>query len=405
MKKLVAPVILAALLPLIAFAQEGTGESALQLVGEFEDGKLYRANGIPVVQLSGTFYEMGRQYGSLLKPELNGFYTRLEGSLTPVQQQEAEKFVDEISSGYGERQLQIFRGMAATSGLEVAQLLTLDQCLSISLLEATGCTFIAAWGPYTQDGELIAGRTFDWYRSYWDAFAPYLCVVVYNPSTGGHGAATVSFAGMVNGLTAFNDQGLFIEMNNGINSMGKQLYLFNRTSYLNDMLSFMWDAASLKALRKMVQTTRTMSPVIITVADGETAVSFENAPFETRQRTAEPDGLLVVSNHFMLPEWGLMSFETNTQSLERYKNLLARGEEHKGRIDVDLMKSILELGISEGGVAEVFGSLSPNNPDATQYQVIALPADRRIWVRSPNYDPFGREWAEIDLNTLFVEAK
>lgn len=376
----------------------------LQLVDEFGEGKLHRANGIPVLQLSGTFYEMGRQYGSLLKPELNDFYAKIQESSTPAQKQAVEQFIDEISSGYAERQLEVFRGMASTSGLSVPQLLALDQSVATSLLEEMGCSFIAAWGPYTQDGTLIAGRIFDWFKDYNDVLSPYLCVIVYNPTTGGHATATVNYAGMVNGLTALNDQGLLIEMNNGMNSVGRQICLLNRTSYVNDMLDFMWDAGSLKALGKMVETTRTMSPVIITVTDSETAVSYENAPFETRKRSAEREGLLVVSNHYMLPEWGLLSLESDTRSLERYKNLLARGEEHKGQMTVEEMRSVLELTIAEGGAAEIAGRVSPTNPDLTLYQVVAVPAERRIWVRSPNYDGFGREWTEIDLNALFVKG-
>ena len=147
-----------------------------------------------------------------------------------------------------------------------------------------------------------------------------------------------------------------------------------------------------------------MSPVIITVTDSETAVSYENAPFETRKRSAEQEGLLVVSNHYMLPEWGLLPLESATQSLERYKNLLARGEEHKGQMNVEQMKSVMELTIAEGGATEIAGSVSPTNPDLTIYQVVAVPAERRIWVRSPNYDGFGPGWTEIDLNALFVKG-
>ena len=408
---LVLVTLVGGLLPFSALAEEppapteeGKGEGMLQLVDEFGEGKLYRANGIPVLQLSGTFSEMGRQYGSLLKPELNDFYAKIQESASPAQKQALAEFVDEISSGYGERQLEVFRGMASTSGLSVTQLLTLDQSVATSLLEAISCSFIAAWGPYTHDGTLIAGRNFDWFKDYRDMLSPYLCVIAYNPSTGGHAAATVNFAGMVNGLTALNDQGLLIEMNNGMNSVGRQIYLLNRTSYMNDMLDFMWDAGSLKALGKMVETTRTMSPVIITMADSGTVVSYENAPFETRKRSAEQEGLLVVSNHYMLPEWGLLPLESATQSLERYKNLLARGEEHKGQMNVEQMKSVMELTIAEGGATEIAGSVSPTNPDLTIYQVVAVPAERRIWVRSPNYDGFGPGWTEIDLNALFVKG-
>lgn len=79
-----------------------------------------------MLQLLGTLYEMGRQYGSLLKPELNDFYAKIQESCTPGQKQAVDRLIDEISSGYAERQSEVFRGMSSTCGLSVPQLPTFD---------------------------------------------------------------------------------------------------------------------------------------------------------------------------------------------------------------------------------------------------------------------------------------
>ena len=56
------------------FAGSQTHAANLKLVSEFESGKLYKSGKINVLVLRGNFREMGRQYGKLLKNDLNEFY-------------------------------------------------------------------------------------------------------------------------------------------------------------------------------------------------------------------------------------------------------------------------------------------------------------------------------------------
>lgn len=310
--------------------------------------------------------------------------------------------IGELSSGYTTRQLEILQGMANTSGLTITELMVLDQNTGTSFAKFQ-CSYIAAWGPYTSDGTLILGRNFDWFKPFNKLWSPYLTVVVYNPTSGGHSCATVGYAGMVNGLTGINDQGLFIEMNNGTNSMGVQTFLKNRTSYLNDMLNFLWDAGSMDTLGKLIETTRPMTSVIINVANGEESFSYENAPFETRKRGPNQPGLLVATNHYMLPSWGILNRPFPTRSLERYDNLLKLGNKYKGTIDVNVMQAILDTTLDNGGATEVLAEDTGTNPDLTMYQVIAIPSEKKMWVKTPNYpDDAGSSWTLIDLNSLFT---
>jgi len=374
----------------------------LILEKKYGDGNLYKAGEINVVMLSGNYYEMGQQYGNLLKAELNSFYEATWESFTEEEQNAVLMLIGELSSGYTTRQLEILQGMANTSGLTITELMVLDQNTGTSFAKFQ-CSYIAAWGPYTSDGTLILGRNFDWFKPFNKLWSPYLTVVVYNPTSGGHSCATVGYAGMVNGLTGINDQGLFIEMNNGTNSMGVQTFLKNRTSYLNDMLNFLWDAGSMDTLGKLIETTRPMTSVIINVANGEESFSYENAPFETRKRGPNQPGLLVATNHYMLPSWGILNRPFPTRSLERYDNLLKLGNKYKGTIDVNVMQAILDTTLDNGGATEVLAEDTGTNPDLTMYQVIAIPSEKKMWVKTPNYpDDAGSSWTLIDLNSLFT---
>ena len=367
----------------------------------FGNGRLYQDGGINIVVLHGSYYEMGQQYGKLLKTQLNDFYQATWESFTKQEQDEVLMLIGELASGYTTRQLEILQGMAETSDLTITELMILDQNTATSFAKFA-CSYIAAWGPYAADGTLIAGRNFDWFKALNELWSPYLTVVVYNPTSGGHSTATIGYVGMVNGLTGINDQGLLIEMNNGTNSMGVQIFLKNRTSYLNDMLNFLWDAGSIETLGKLIETTRTMTPVIINIANGEESFSYENAPFETKKRGPNEPGLLVATNHYMLPSWGILNRPSHTRSLERYDNLLELGNKYKGTIDVNVMQTILDTPLGDGGATEILAEDTSTNPDLTMYQVIVIPSEKKIWVKTPNYPTYpNNNWIFIDLNQLF----
>jgi hypothetical protein len=371
----------------------------LVMRGTYEDGKLYKAGEINVVVLNGSYYEMGRQYGTLLKTELNDFYKATWEGIPKQTQDDITMLIDEMSFGYSARHMEMLGGMAETSGLTITQLMVLDQLLSVSFLKMA-CSFIAVWEPYTQDGTLIAGRNFDWPQKF-NAWSRYLTVTVYNPVSGGNACATFNYVGMINGLTGINEKGLLIEMNNGTDSMGNQIFL-SRTNYLNNMLSFLWDAGNLKTMGKLIETTRPQSPVIINIADEKQAYSFETAPFDTRRRDPNQPGLLVATNYYMLPSWGILNRPAESQPGERYDNLLKLAGANKGKIDVNIMKSILDTALNDGGATLVPDKIAPTNPDWTLYQVIAIPSQMKVWVKTPNYPAFpNSNWVAIDLNPLF----
>jgi hypothetical protein len=169
------------------------------------------------------------------------------------------------------------------------------------------------------------------------------------------------------------------------------------------MLNFLWDAGSMDTLGKLIETTRPMTSVIINVANGEESFSYENAPFETKKRGPNQPGLLVATNHYMLPSWGILNRPFPTRSLERYDNLLKLGNKYKGTIDVNVMQAILDTTLDNGGATEVLAEDTGTNPDLTMYQVIAIPSEKKMWVKTPNYpDDAGSSWTLIDLNSLFT---
>ncbi|MDX1779558.1 MAG: hypothetical protein R3339_11810, partial [Thermodesulfobacteriota bacterium] len=52
-------------------------ESKAAKIAEFEGGQLYKQNAVHIVVLNGTYFEMGRQYGHLLKEQINWHFNEL----------------------------------------------------------------------------------------------------------------------------------------------------------------------------------------------------------------------------------------------------------------------------------------------------------------------------------------
>ena len=63
-----------------------------------------------------------------------------------------------------ERFKNILYGMADTSGMELSELILLDQIIVIGAIAEAyeACSGVAAWGDYTDNNSLVFGRNFDY---------------------------------------------------------------------------------------------------------------------------------------------------------------------------------------------------------------------------------------------------
>ncbi|WP_208598364.1 C45 family autoproteolytic acyltransferase/hydolase [Desulfatiglans anilini] len=366
-----------------------------EVAERYESGRLYRCGKLNVLDLHGSYRQMGRQYGHLLQDELRRLYAEaIEGyfigekGLAPEAMRQAAQ---SLYAFYPHRFKTFFEGMAETSGLALEKHILLNAIELYGLLP--GCSGIAAWKDYTAGGPLVFGRNYDWFGSY-RSFARFLTVTVFN---GGDGipAAIATFAGVIYATTGMNAQGLFLELNNGFPSGGSLAYS-NRVPAVVHLLAFLRDCSNMAHLDAALNSTRSNFTFIINVADREAAFAYEWLPFDIRRRTGKADGLLVATNHFVDPGWGIELQDTGGfKTRERRDNLLSLAEGRKGRITVEAMMEILDTDIDRGGAAWPAG-------DAIQtvYQIIAVPAERKFWVKVPGF----QEWTAVDLDRLFSEA-
>jgi hypothetical protein len=359
----------------------------LILVGEFEGGRLYKAGPVSVLQLHGTHYQMGRQYGMLLKNDLATLYDSMITTFTPYfTYNRMKQIADSVYAVYPQKYKDIIIGMAETSELGIEKQIILNALEFFPKINSfvPHCSGIGVWGDYTAGGPLLFGRNNDDAAIY-KTFGGYTMIAVFNPTDGGIPAAIVNYAGVIYAPNGMNRDGIFLELNSG-NSQG---YFISRPSIFVTMLSFLQSCSTQSEMDTAFQPVLANISSIVNVADANIAYSFECPVTAVKRRDPDTAGLIVSTNHFVDPFWGIP--EPNPDegwTVLRRNNLIALANANKGSLNVEKMKQILDLTITQGGASS----------SGTIYQIIAIPRDLTMWLKAPgNFD-----WQKIDLTGLFL---
>ncbi|MBY5993156.1 C45 family autoproteolytic acyltransferase/hydolase [Ferrimonas balearica] len=388
--------------------------SNLTLQTQFEQGKKFTTGEkmLYVLQLSGSWYEMGQQYGALTKDDLqtmwdktvqplfeNGFTTEAEAT---------QLFGRRVFEALTLRRKQFYQGVADAIGWPVEHVLVLDQSGPQAIYQGkahsfSGCTSLTTWGKNTAEGHALVGRNMDWNELFLE-FPVYL--TVYNPNDGSNKVANVSWAGWMWLVTGVNDKGVYTDLHDGT-SMGGNIISTEKPSFLNSVFDYLAESDNIEALSARFQASRTDISTIWMLADKQgKACSYENTIQENRLRTAdkEADSFITV-NTFLNPDWGLGQRETMSFSLKRLDNLAARHQERSGTIDAQGMREIFDLPLynADGSFKENGGVTKPTNQDVdlTNYSVVTDLTDLNMWIKLP---ALGQDWQAIDLKALFNMA-
>jgi hypothetical protein len=344
------------------------------------------------VDLHGSYYQMGRQYGAFLSLKLAQLYPAMVEDylikLHGLTMQDIRNWVDPRYSLFPEKIKQFLQGTADASGLEMEKLIVLANFTDLAriLPGSTGCSGIAAWGPYTDGGPLVFGRNFDW-SGHYKNFDRFLTVTVFNPDDGSIPFASVAWAGELLVQTALNRAGIFLESNDGEIS-GGPVFLKNVIHPSIRSFSWMTDYGSLEQLDQALKAGQVGRAMIFNVADKSLARTYECTPSAIKLRKPEKEGLMVVTNHFLEPSWsGILPAGDAGYTETRYRNLETLAEKNKGKITPQVMMQILDTPLEKGGATH----------EQTVFQVIAVPEQLKIWLKAPGYS----EWIEIDMESLW----
>jgi len=354
----------------------------------FEQGVKASKNNIAVVNLRGTWYAMGRQYGNLMKKELNDVHQFIvnlyeSGSVDP---EKAAAIVDNEEQQTPYRILQFMRGASETSGLTLRELQeanAVERICGISQCSAAFC-----WGDYAA-GPLVVGRNYDYNKNF-SNLKDDVAVTVYHPSDGSLAVATIGYVGEIYAVNALNEKGIFLELNNGTPSARINTPA-PRVTGTTMLFEALFETDELADWELFFNTTACSSSYIINMADSYKAVSYEWCQIDVKHGEGTlPEGLMVATNYFVNPNW---LFVTPTdaqcwQGITRRNNLITLCEASKGTIDVPKMKEIIKTPIAEGGAMN----------EMTVYQMVVVPETKTLCLRVVG----GADWLQIDLSGFLM---
>ncbi|MDR3281135.1 MAG: C45 family autoproteolytic acyltransferase/hydrolase [Synergistaceae bacterium] len=343
-----------------------------------------------LLDLHGTWRDMGRQYGALASSSLDSIYERaIEGRILPLGKSKdaLDAAAQSFYANYPYRLKELIHGISETSGLDLGRVLLVNAIETLIAGELwTGrphCSGIAVWGEYSS-GSLIYGRNYDyfsWFRELGDC----LTAAVFHPADGSLATAAIGYAGCAYVTTGINERGIFLELNNGEPSGGALEYR-NRIPAIAELFMFLLDSPDLDQLESFFHSTRSNFAYVVGAADDQTSRCFEWPVFDVKRRlSVRRPGLMVATNHFTEPSWGLPKPDDEKffRTRARRQNLLNLAEHFKGSIDVPRMKKILDTRLEDLGATT----------DMTVYQVIAEPGTMTLSLKIPEKT----EWTDIPI--------
>lgn len=370
----------------------GTPATDHPSVATFEGGQRYQAGDYPVIVLSGSYREMGRQYGGLMKTELNEEYTFLMDTLISrgYTKEAMREDARAVIANYPQRVKEIFTGMSETSGLTADDIAVLwygpIYQLTAAPITPASCSYLASWGNYTTDGSMVVSRNWD-LADLVQPFTKWYVLTVYRPTDGSNAVATWSPAG-VRPETFMNSKGLFIADDNaGIIDAAPE----TRPEFITEYFRFMFDYSDLKELDAGIRGTAPDYAWIVDVAGPDGAYVYEKSTSRTLQRTG--DGVVAAANHFIDPSWNLSA--PAGHSLSRYNNLIRQADEAKGSIDARKMMAIRDVCMENGGAKFCHSDLE-GNAYSSNHQVVYMPKTRTLWM-----NVMDKPWQKVELAPLF----
>lgn len=323
----------------------------------------------PVVEVSGSAFEMGRQHGRQAAALIGRYLEwidKLTGKPRSVLRQNAMRFLPEIKK-LSPRYIEEVMGLAEGAGITLSDAMLCQTRAEAAHMWEGGCTAFAITRSGTADGKPIAGQNQDLESEYADV----AIVLKVRPNDGRPRAVMFTFAGQL-GYAGINEHGVC----NFVNALYNFQWRPGLPSY--PVRRAMLEQRSVGDCVEVLRRVRTCSALNLVLADGAGAI----ADVEVR-----PEGVAVFdddhpdrrlhTNHYVTRSFA--SFENGTlpdsePRLARVKELVGK---RWGQISVAAMKEILADHAGQPGGICRHGAVQMHSVSG----YIAEPAARRLHVR------------------------
>lgn len=351
---------------------------------------------IGVATISGSFREMGYQYGSHFKDVLPKILSIILDYFCIKNGVDKSLLLEASESLYARfpKKYQDFIVEAAKSSsmsLDDMKILNAMETF-ISLVKQNhigNCSFVGVPKSKSKVGRVLIGRNYDYPKPF-DKCVKYLSVVVLK-ETGKLSTAIVTIPGQIYCPTGFNKGGVFCALNNGMESGGKEVNK-DSTSILTSLLDGLQQSKTVDVFAKYLDNISTDFSLIINSVDTNNIYSHEMSSFKgTKSMRYKGDDVFISTNFFQHCDWNLPQVDNKKTgySITRYDNLKYTTNQIDS-YDVDDVKALLDCRIRD-----------EDKPGATWkytiYQVVYDPKLLSLHIKRPHYK---ERWQLIDLSAV-----
>lgn len=394
-------------------------------------GYITTTHNLTILNLHGSYDEMGQQYGMLAADQLKNIYNDV--ATTYFDHLAVKTAISYVLREYYElkidnREREILNGMAKTSGLTYEQLLDLDVLpllitlfgsgskhvdhsdLAALLTEFTNnyaahCSFTSVWGNKSQDHSMLIARNLD-LPSDIISLINYTSLVVYQPNNGDNKVAVFGFIGSIPGFSLVSNQGLFAEYNDGSKSVpgynvlngfiGLNINFYgllsaaNTTEFIDYIKSHHTLISNLTAIVSTSQSFCIENP-----ANGTPVAltgQMENVNFFTNlYRTNFKKAILTIGNCTDKTK------DTQSYACRRY-HIIEQYLTNNQVINVEDLKIFFTTAMDDNGIYQTGESVHYPVNEITIYSLLGSVATGKYYYSNFNDKT---HWTEIDMQLLF----
>lgn len=386
-------------------------------------GYFEKKESLSILNLSGSFDEMGEQYGALAYNQLNEIYRQI-----------VPEYFDGINfrallsyilrafyyCKMDSREKDLLHGMAKTSGLSFRQLLSIEMLPMLitlyngfngdKLTDTSGsgyCSFLSVWGNQSKTKSMLIARNLDLSTPV-TKLDPYYSLVIYKPSGKEHSVASFGFIGFIPGFSWINSKQLFSEYNDGRRSVPG----FNFSGYigLNTAFYAMLDSDNKEEFIQYVKEHPAFVSNFTAIVDADSSLAIEHAVnnpiavlngqrqtanfFTNLYRTNFVKAKITMSNCIEKVK------DTPSYACVRYHHIDAFLDKHP-EISISELKELFATPLDDGGVYQTGASARYPVAEVTNYTLIGeLASGQFIYSNHSAKDV----WIELDINR-YLQSK
>jgi isopenicillin-N N-acyltransferase-like protein len=409
LKKIVTGAVLTLLLISIATSpcniQTVKAESR-NIVATYGKGYLEDVDGLPVLHVKGSPYEMGYQYGYLLREKVKEFIQYVVDSVPDYEQ--CANCARLVEQNIPYEYIQEMQGLADGANMDYIDVL-ICQAIPEVAGAAAGCSGFAVFGNGTADGHLYHGRNHDWGDP--PEIIPVVTglVVVYEPENGNPYVSVGAF-GAIYVCSGMNDRGITVGMKGSestdaafLDGMPFWLMLKQVLQYSNNLteaIDIICQTPRTSGWNILLGDSRNLNAAAVEVSANYCKVFWAGDPAEDIGPHYSIPNAVRRTNHYVDPELAATQrspydprewwYSILTNSWDRYEKLSELIEDNYGNISAEMSIEFLRT--------------PPVAWDPINLQSILFDStDLELWVASANSTTpaYLREFIYLSYDDLF----